>query len=91
MSKLSDARDLLSAIDACVLTHDAMDARLRAILKKYKAIDLEDDVANPDEEALQAFEEAVCYEVMIRKEKLGRNMTDDLVNTIKRIRRKKED
>ena len=91
MSKLSDARELLNAIDACITTREAMHTRLFALLRKLPVMDLEYDPVSPDEKALQAFEDAVCYEVMIRKDKIGKNATDDVVNAIKRIRRKSDD
>ena len=91
MSKLSDVRDLLKAIDACVMTREAMEKRLSALLSKAAVIDLDDDPVSLDEKALDDFEKAVCYEIQTRREKMGRNINDELLNAIKRIRRKVDD
>ena len=91
MSKLSEARDLLNSIGASVMTRDAMEKRLTALLSKVAVMDLEDDPVSLDEKALDDFEKAVCYEIQTRREKMGRNINDDLLNAIKRIRRKVDD
>ena len=91
MSKLSEARDLLNSIGASVMTRDAMEKRLSALLSKAAVIDLEDDPVSLDEKALDDFEKMVCYEIQTRREKMGRNINDELLNAVKRIRRKVDD
>ncbi len=90
MSKLSQARELLEETLHLHRQRRTIDIIQKELLKSIEAIDLSDDLMSLDEKALLKFEDAVCYEVMIRKEKIGRNMTDELINAIKRVRRKKE-